>query len=60
MPDEAVKQKQVSGCKLGVQRRGTIVYFSLESANEYIAIELYERLVEGAKSGALKLDLALS
>ncbi len=60
MPDEAVTQRQLNGCKLGIQRRGTLVYISLESINEYTAIELFERLVKSAKSGTLKLDLALS
>ena len=59
MSDEAVTQKQLSGCKIGIQRRGTVVYLSLESTSEYVAIELFERLVKGAKSGTLKLDLAI-
>ena len=59
MPDETVTQKHLSGCKPAIRRRGRLVCISLESASEYIAIELFDRLVESVKSGTLKLDFAL-
>ena len=59
MSDKTVAQKQLGGCKLAIQRHGKTVCLSLESASEYVAIELFDRLVESVKSGTLKLDLAL-
>lgn len=44
-------------CGVSVRRIGNVVHLSLSAADDYRAIEFYERLVESAKKGKLQFDL---
>lgn len=46
------------GYSLGIQRLGSTVHVTLTAGNEYLAIELFDRLVESAQAGQLRLDVS--
>ncbi len=45
------------GHGLGIQRIGCAVQVTVTAANEYLAIELYDRLIQAARDGSVRLDL---
>jgi hypothetical protein len=47
----------VGGVSLGIKRINSNVEMTLGCHDEYAAIEVYERLIEAAKDGLLKIDL---
>ncbi len=51
------KQAERPGTRLAVQRTGSSVTLTIACPTEYQAIELYDRLVEGARDGQLNLQL---
>jgi hypothetical protein len=47
----------LGGMTIGIKRSGSSVQISLQCGGDYHAIELYDRLVEAAKSGSVTIDL---
>ncbi len=45
-----------SGHGLRIQRLGCAVQITMTAANEYLAIELFDRLAKSAAKGSVKLD----
>ncbi len=45
------------GYSLGIRRVGCAVHITLTAANEYLAIELFDHLVESAQGGHLRLEV---
>jgi hypothetical protein len=45
------------GMRIGIKRDGRNVQINLQCDGDYQAIELYDRLVEAAQSGELRVDL---
>ena len=47
------------GTKLDIKRLGGNVQINLQCGDDYQAMEIYDRLVEAAKRGELRVDLKM-
>ena len=45
------------GIKIGIKRFGSSVQVNLQCNGDYHAVELYDRLVEAAENGEVRIDL---
>ncbi len=45
---------------LAIRRSGCAVQITVAASNEYLAMELYDRLVKAAEAGSLCLDIKAS
>jgi len=45
------------GIKIGIKRFGCSVQVNLQCNGDYHAVELYDRLVEAAENGEVRIDL---
>lgn len=57
-PPSAV-QAAAGGYTIGIRRTGAAVTITLTTGSEYASMELYDRLVQSAESGCLRLELKL-
>jgi len=57
LPKSGESDSGFRGMKIGIKRLGNSVQISLQCDSDYQAIELYERLVQGAQRGQVSIDL---
>ena len=58
--DQATKGNfSAQGPKISIKRISESVQISLQCAGEYQAMEVYDRLVEAAKKGEVRLDFEM-
>lgn len=48
------------GARVVIRREGSAVLIRLTMAQDYHAIELYERLVQSAQNGTLRMELKIN
>ena len=56
-PSPTGERKSGGGIKIGIKRFGSNVQVNLQCNDDYQALELYDRLVEAAEKGEVKIDL---
>jgi hypothetical protein len=54
-----VEASGLTGVKVGIKRFGNSVQLTLQCSGDYHAIEVYDRVVEGAQNGKVTIDLNL-
>jgi hypothetical protein len=57
VPPDGEDAAGLRGMRIGIKRIGRRVQIELQCDGDYQAIELYDRLVEGAQKGEITIDL---
>ncbi len=57
LPPDSDSASNLVSVSVGIKRLGSSVQISLQCGGDYQAIEIYDRLVEAAQKGEIKIDL---